>query len=232
MPAIIASGLCKHFGQGAAQVVALDDVSLVVETGEWVAVMGPSGCGKTSLLHLLGGLERPDRGTVRVDGVVLSDRSESARARLRRRRIGYVFQQYNLVTDLDVVGNVALPLQLSGVRRRAARSQARLVLDQFGLGDRSSAIPSELSGGQQQRVAIARALVARPAVVLADEPTGALDSASSATVVAALAAAHRNGQTIVMVTHDESVAAVADRIVRMRDGRLESEGGASARRVA
>jgi putative ABC transport system ATP-binding protein len=232
MPAIVASGLCKHFGQGAAQVVALDDVNLAVEAGELVAVMGPSGCGKSSLLQVLGGLDRPDRGTVTVDGVVVTDGSESARARLRRRRVGYVFQQYNLIGDLDVVGNVALPLQLAGSSRRAARAQARVLLDQFGLADRGRALPAELSGGQQQRAAIARALVGRPAVVLADEPTGALDSASAATVVDALSAAHRNGQTIVMVTHDESVAAVADRIVRMRDGRLKPEGGASARRVA
>jgi putative ABC transport system ATP-binding protein len=232
MPAIVASGLCKHFGQGAAQVVALDDVNLAVEAGEWVAVMGPSGCGKSSLLQVLGGLDRPERGTVTVDGVVVTDGSESARARLRRRRVGYVFQQYNLIGDLDVVGNVALPLQLAGSSRRAARAQARVLLDQFGLADRGRALPAELSGGQQQRAAIARALVGRPAVVLADEPTGALDSASAATVVDALSAAHRNGQTIVMVTHDESVAAVADRIVRMRDGRLQPEGGASARRVA
>jgi putative ABC transport system ATP-binding protein len=232
MPAIVASGLCKHFGQGAAQVVALDDVNLAVEAGEWVAVMGPSGCGKSSLLQVLGGLDRPDGGTVTVDGVVVTDGSEAARARLRRRRVGYVFQQYNLIGDLDVVGNVALPLQLAGSPRRAARAHARVLLDQFGLADRGRALPAELSGGQQQRAAIARALVGRPAVVLADEPTGALDSASAATVVDALSAVHRRGQTIVMVTHDESVAAVADRIVRMRDGRLQPEGGASPRRVA
>jgi putative ABC transport system ATP-binding protein len=232
MPAIIASGLCKHYGQGTARVVALDDVDLVVEAGEWVAVMGPSGCGKSSLLQVLGGLDRPDRGTVTIDGVVVTDGSESDRARLRRHRVGYVFQQYNLIADLDVVGNVALPLQLAGSSRRAARAQARALLDHFGLGDRSRALPAELSGGQQQRAAIARALVGRPAVVLADEPTGALDSASAATVVDVLSAAHRRGQTIVIVTHDESVAAVADRIVRMRDGRLQAEGGASARHVA
>jgi putative ABC transport system ATP-binding protein len=232
MSAIIASGLCKHFGQGTAQVVALDDVSLVVERGEWLAVMGPSGCGKSSLLQVLGGLDRPDRGTVTVDGVVVTEGSESARARLRRRRVGYVFQQYNLIGDLDLVGNVALPMQLAGASRRAARTQARTLLDQFGLGGRGSAVPAQLSGGQQQRAAIARALVARPAVVLADEPTGALDSASAATVVEALSSAHRRGQTIVMVTHDEAIAAVADRIVRMRDGRLQAEGGAIGRRVA
>jgi len=151
----------------------------------------------------------------------MSAGSESARARLRRSHIGYIFQQYNLIGELDVVGNVELPLVLAGTGRRVARARARAILDELGLGECWRAAPAVLSGGQQQRVAVARALVAAPAVVLADEPTGALDSASAATVVDALRRAQRAGRTIVMVTHDRDIAATADRIVSMRDGRIE-----------
>jgi putative ABC transport system ATP-binding protein len=222
MTAISALDVSKRYGRQSDSVVALDHVSLVVDAGEWVAVMGPSGCGKSSLLHILGGLDTPDSGSVFVAGEAMMGRSETARARLRRRSIGYVFQQYNLIGDLDVVGNVELPLLLAGVPRRAARSRARALLDSVGVGDRWSARPADLSGGQHQRVAIARALIARPAVILADEPTGALDSRAAQMVVAALAEAHSDGQTIVMVTHDRDVAAAADHIVSMRDGRVEA----------
>jgi ABC-type lipoprotein export system ATPase subunit len=172
------------------------------------------------LLHILGGLDAPDSGTVTIAGETMTGRSETGRVRLRRRHVGYVFQQYNLVDDLDVVGNVELPLLLAGVPRRAARARARALLERFDLADRWRAAPAHLSGGQQQRVAIARALIARPTVILADEPTGALDSHSAAVVVDALAQAHQDGQTIVMVTHDHGVAATADRIVEMSDGRV------------
>jgi putative ABC transport system ATP-binding protein len=217
MTPIVATGLCKRFGP--SRVVALDDVSLRVEPGEWVAVMGPSGCGKSSLLHALGGLDVPDAGTVSLAGEVLTGRSESMRARIRRRHAAYVFQQYNLVEELDVAGNVELPLVLRGVPRRAARGRARGILGELGIVDLWQRAPASLSGGEQQRVALARALVGRPAVVLADEPTGALDSGSAQVVVALLAAAHAGGQSIVMVTHDPAVAAAADRTVHMRDGR-------------
>jgi putative ABC transport system ATP-binding protein len=222
MSSIVALDLCKRFGRAADAVVALDRVSLAVDTGEWVAVMGPSGCGKTSLLHILGGLDTPDAGTVAIAGDVVTGRSEAYRARLRRTHIGYVFQQFNLVSELDVIGNVELPLRLAGMSRRAARLRARDLLDRLGVADRWRAAPTALSGGQQQRVAIARALIARPTVVLADEPTGALDSRAAVLVVGALAEAHRAGQTIVMVTHDAGVAASADRIVHMRDGRVDT----------
>ena len=220
MPSVIATNLCKRFGPAADPVLALDHVSLQIEAGEWVAVMGPSGCGKSSLLNVLGGLDVPDSGSVVLAGLTITGRSEAGRARARRAHAAYVFQQYNLVEELDVVGNVELPLALSGVPRRAARARARALLDRFDLGDRYGASPSQLSGGQQQRVAIARALAARPTVILADEPTGALDSHSAAAVVSAFGDAHRAGQSIVMVTHDANVARAADRIVLMRDGRI------------
>jgi putative ABC transport system ATP-binding protein len=228
MSSIVALELCKRFGRPADAVVALDRVSLSVDPGEWVAVMGPSGCGKTSLLHILGGLDTPDAGSVAIAGQVVTGRSEAQRARLRRRHVGYVFQQYNLVSELDVVGNVELPLRLAGVSRRAARAKARVLLERLDVADRWHAAPAALSGGQQQRVAIARALIAKPSVVLADEPTGALDSRAADAVVGAFAEAHLAGQTIVMVTHDPAVAASADRIVHMRDGRIDVLVGWSA----
>jgi putative ABC transport system ATP-binding protein len=193
---------------------------MTVTAGEWVAVMGRSGSGKSTLLHLLGGLDVPTAGSVEIAGTVISRRSESWRARFRRRHIGYVFQQYNLVDDLTVAGNVELPLRLVGRSRRRARQEARRLLARIGLEDRATASPAELSGGEQQRVAIMRALAAEPSLLLADEPTGALDSQAAAIVVDLLGAARRQGQTIIMVTHDASVAAAADRVVEMSDGRL------------
>jgi putative ABC transport system ATP-binding protein len=193
---------------------------MTVTAGEWVAVMGRSGSGKSTLLHLLGGLDVPTAGSVEVAGTVINRRGESSRARFRRRHIGYVFQQYNLIDDLTVAGNVELPLRLVGRSRRRARQEARRLLARIGLEDRATASPAELSGGEQQRVAIMRALAAEPSLLLADEPTGALDSQAAAIVVDLLGAARRQGQTIIMVTHDASVAAAADRVVEMSDGRL------------
>jgi putative ABC transport system ATP-binding protein len=217
---IDAERVCKRFRRAAAEVVALDDVSLQVLPGEWVAVTGPSGCGKSTLLHVLGGLEVPDSGTVTVGGVPLSSRSPARRARLRREQVGYVFQQYNLIAELDAAANVELPLVLAGVSRRRARLRASAALERLDVLECAAAMPAELSGGQQQRVAIARALVIEPAVVLADEPTGALDQSSGWLVVDALRAARSAGQAIVMATHDPLVAAAASRQVTMRDGRL------------
>lgn len=219
---ITANELHKRFRRASTDVVALDGVSLFVANGEWVAVTGPSGCGKSTLLHVLGGLDRVDAGTIVVDGLTMSAMTESARAKFRRTHVGYVFQDYNLVPELDVVGNVELPLVLAGVGRKTARARARAILDDLGLDECWRASPAVLSGGQQQRVAVARALVAEPAVVFADEPTGALDSASAAVVVDVLRRARHHGRTIVMVTHDGEVAGAADRVIAMRDGRVDA----------
>ena len=219
---ITANELHKRFRRASTDVVALDGVSLCVANGEWVAVTGPSGCGKSTLLHVLGGLDRVDAGTIVVGGSTMSAMTESARAKFRRTHVGYVFQDYNLVPELDVVGNVELPLVLAGVARKSARARARAILDDLGLDECWRASPAVLSGGQQQRVAVARALVAEPAVVFADEPTGALDSASAAVVVDVLRRARFHGRTIVMVTHDREVAAAADRVIQMRDGRVNA----------
>jgi putative ABC transport system ATP-binding protein len=200
--------------------LVVDRVSMVVQRGEWLAIMGPSGSGKSTLLHLLGGLTTPTTGSVRLAGSELGGRSESERARLRRLHVGYVFQRYNLIDDLAIVDDVSLPLLLGGMRRRHARREASSLLERLGLGDRAGVRPAELSGGEQQRVAIARALIATPSVVLADEPTGALDSASAAVVLELLRDACDRGQTAVMVTHDAEVAARADRALHMRDGTL------------
>ena len=205
----------------------LRGVSLSVGAGEWVAIMGPSGCGKSTVVHIVGGLDLPDDGTVAVDGTELTQLSVAERAGLRRQKIGFVFQQYNLVPHLDVVSNVELPMRLAGRRHRAAGRRARDLLVSLGLGDRAGEMPNSLSGGEQQRVAIARALANEPPLLLADEPTGALDSEATSTVLDILRQRHIAGQTIVMVTHDAEVAAAADRIVRMRDGEIVEPGRAS-----
>ena len=224
----MAHELCKRFD--ASDRVVVDRVDLRVEAGEWLAIMGPSGCGKSTLLQLLGGLITPDAGTVRVAGHDIANASESRRARMRRRHVGYVFQQYNLIDELTALDDVSLPLRLNGMSARRARHQAADTLARLGLDERRHARPAELSGGEQQRVAIARALIARPAVVLADEPTGALDSAASATVIDLLGDARNRGQTIVMVTHDVVVAGAADRTLHMLDGILRSGAPTSAGR--
>ena len=211
--------LTKVYGAGATAVRALDGVSLAVETGEFVAVVGTSGSGKSTLLHLLGGLDRPTSGEVLVDGQPIFALKPEALTLFRRRQIGFVFQSYNLVPVLTVRENIALPLELDG-RRPDARYWNEVV-EVLGLGDKLDRRPNELSGGQQQRVAIARALAAKPAIVLADEPTGNLDSRTSQDVMALLkVSAQRFGQTIVMITHNEEIAQTADRLLRIEDGRL------------
>ena len=211
--------LTKVYGAGAMAVRALDGVSLAVETGEFVAVVGTSGSGKSTLLHLLGGLDRPTSGEVLVDGQPIFALKPEALTIFRRRKIGFVFQSYNLVPVLTVRENIALPLELDG-RRPDARYWNEVV-EVLGLGDKLDRRPNELSGGQQQRVAIARALAAKPAIVLADEPTGNLDSRTSQDVMALLkVSAQRFGQTIVMITHNEEIAQTADRLLRIEDWRL------------
>jgi putative ABC transport system ATP-binding protein len=215
----VARDLSKRYQPEGRLVV--DGVDLRVERGDWLAIMGPSGCGKSTLLQMLGGLTTPSSGSVQLAGMSLSDGSESRRARIRRAHVGYVFQRYNLIDELCVVDDVSLPLRLNGVSGRKARSEATQLLERLGLPDAVNARPAELSGGEQQRAAIARALIGRPDVVLADEPTGALDSVAAQLVVALMTDASRRGQTIVMVTHDASVAGAAHRVVHMADGRLD-----------
>ncbi|QKW33022.1 ABC transporter ATP-binding protein [Actinomadura sp. NAK00032] len=211
-------GLRKEHGQGHGLVRAVDDVDLDVPEGQVLAVTGPSGCGKSTLLHLLGGLERPTGGEVWLDGRRIDSLSERGLARMRRRAVGFVFQAFHLVEELSAAENVELPALLAGRSPRAARRRAALLLERVGLTDRARHLPWELSGGQRQRVAIARALANEPLVLLADEPTGNLDSAATRDVLRLFAGLRAAGQTLVMVTHDERVAATADRLVSMRDG--------------
>jgi putative ABC transport system ATP-binding protein len=213
-----ARGLVKTHGRGQGRVRAVDDVDLEVPQGELLAVMGPSGCGKSTLLHLLGGLERPTGGEVWLAGRRVDTLSERALARLRRRSVGFVFQAFHLVEELSAAENVELPVLLAGRSRREARRRAGLLLERVGLADRARHLPSRLSGGQRQRVAIARALANDPLVVLADEPTGNLDTAATLDVLRIFEDLRSAGQTLVVVTHDERVAATADRLVSMRDG--------------
>ena len=230
-----ARALAKEYGKGAALVRAVDQVDLDVERGETVAIVGPSGCGKSTLLHLLGGLERPSRGELRLAGQRVDKMGETALARLRRDAVGFVFQAFHLVDELTAVENVELPALLAGASPRAARRRASELLDQIGLADRARHLPSALSGGQCQRVAIARALVGEPLLVLADEPTGNLDSAATVDVLRLFDGLRSAGQTLVIVTHDSRIAATADRLVSMRDGALVDETrltGGSARNLA
>ncbi|MCA2223522.1 ABC transporter ATP-binding protein [Nonomuraea aurantiaca] len=213
-----ARGLVKTHGQGQSRVRAVDEVDLEVPQGQTLAVMGPSGCGKSTLLHLLGGLERPADGEVWVAGRRIDTLSERALARLRRRSVGFVFQAFHLVEELSAAENVELPALLAGHSRRQAKRRASLLLERVGLADRARHLPSQLSGGQRQRVAVARALVNEPLVVLADEPTGNLDTAATLDVLRIFEELRSAGQTFVIVTHDERVAATADRLVSMRDG--------------
>ena len=210
--------LTKEHGAGASRVRAVDEVDLDVPEGQTLAVMGPSGCGKSTLLHLLGGLERPTAGEVWVGQRRTDSLSERALARLRRRSIGFVFQAFHLVDELSTAENVELPALLAGRSLREARRRADFLLDQVGLADRARHLPSELSGGQRQRAAIARALANEPQVVLADEPTGNLDTTATTDVLRIFAELRAAGQTLVIVTHDERVAATADRLISMRDG--------------
>ena len=222
-PVVRARALEKQYGQGEGLVRALDAVVLEVAEGETVAVMGPSGCGKSTLLHLLGGLERPSAGEVWLAGRRVDRLSEKALARLRRQAIGFVFQAFHLMDELTALENVELPALLAGSSPRAARRRAAELLDEVGLADRADHLPSALSGGQRQRVAIARALSNEPLVVLADEPTGNLDSAATLDVLRLLDGLRAAGQTLVIVTHDARIAATADRLVSMRDGAFVEE---------
>jgi len=225
-PVLSVRGVRRTFEAEQAPVRALRGVDFDVDGGEFVAVMGPSGCGKSTLLNLVAGLDAADEGTIVLAGESLNGRSEDDLARLRRRHIGIVFQFFNLLDGTSALENVALPAMVAGMKRRPAETRARDLLDLLGLADKAKDQPGVLSGGQRQRMAIARALANNPTILLADEPTGALDSDGSQEVLELFRRLHSGGQTIVLVTHDDDVAAVADRIVRMRDGRVVDDGRA------
>ena len=211
--------LRKSYGTGAAVVHALDGVDLQVENGEFLAIVGTSGSGKSTLLHMLGGLDRPDSGTVEVDGRLIFELDDEELTIFRRRKIGFVFQSYNLVPTLTVYENIVLPIQLDG--NEPDQDYIDQIIETLGLAGKLDNLPTQLSGGQQQRVAIARALATKPAIILADEPTGNLDSKTSQDVLSLLkVTSQRFGQTMVMITHNEEIAQLADRIVRIEDGRI------------
>lgn len=224
MKILQAEDLRKIYGSGETEVRALDGVNLSVEKGEFLAVVGTSGSGKSTLLHMLGGLDKPTSGTVTVDGNELSKMTDDELTIFRRRNIGFVFQNYNLVPMMNVEENILLPVGLDGKEADAAYTGE--IIDILGLSDKLSRLPNNLSGGQQQRVAIARALAAKPAILLADEPTGNLDSKTSQDVLGLLkVTSQRFHQTMVVITHNEEIAQMADRIVRIEDGRIVSGGG-------
>ena len=229
MPLVQTNNLAKVYGQGDTAVTALDHVNISVDAGELVAVMGPSGCGKSTLLHLLGGLDRPTEGSVNIDGKSLASLSDNELSQLRRRKIGFIFQFFNLIPILDAVDNAALPLLLDGVNAKLAKQKSTEWLQKVGLGARLNNRPDELSAGQQQRVAIARALLTDPMLVLADEPTGNLDSRAADEIAELLHQVSKVwGHAVLMVTHDPRIAAYADRIVFLKDGTVVNETNLSA----
>jgi len=224
MALIQTENLTKVYGTGDTAIVALDHVNLTVSPGEFVAVMGPSGCGKSTLLHLIGGLDRPSDGNVSIDGQPLAKMTDNTITQLRRRKIGYVFQFYNLIPILSSVENAALPLLLDGANSTKTKQKATEWLTKVGLEHRLASRPDQLSAGQQQRVAIARALITDPVLVLADEPTGNLDTKSADEIAELLKQVAKTwGRAVLMVTHDPRIAAYADRIVFLRDGKIVNE---------
>jgi putative ABC transport system ATP-binding protein len=217
-------GVRKTFEAEGAPVRALRGADLTLRDGEFAAVMGPSGCGKSTLLNLIAGLDTADDGTIVLGGEEVTGRTEDELARMRRKHVGIVFQFFNLLEGMSVLENVALPAIVAGMKRKPAETRARDLLDLLGLSDKAKAAPGVLSGGQRQRLAIARALANEPTLVLADEPTGALDSEGGHEVLELFRRLHDGGQTILMVTHDDEVAAAAERIVHMKDGRVVADG--------
>lgn len=222
-------GVTKVYRSGSLSVAALRGVSFSIEAGEYVSVMGPSGSGKSTLMHILGCLDVPTTGRYQLSGEDVGGMDESALAAVRNRHIGFVFQQFNLLASMAAWRNVELPLVYAGVGRAERRARALEALERVGLGDRVEHRPGELSGGQQQRVAVARALVTEPSLILADEPTGALDSRSAADVMALLSELHVAGRTLVVITHDPDVASAASRVLQIRDGQLEADPQAASR---
>ncbi len=219
MEILVTENLRKYYQLGDATVRALDGISLTVEKGEFIAIVGRSGSGKSTLLHMLGGLDVPTSGTVIVDGRDISGMTKDELTIFRRRKIGFVFQNYNLLPLMNVYENIILPIQLDGIK--PDRKFVENILEMLGLGEKKFAMPNQLSGGQQQRVALARALAAKPAIILADEPTGNLDSSTSQDVLGLIkVSGERLGQTVVMITHNEEIAQMAGRIIRLEDGRI------------
>ena len=221
--------ITKVYGEGEAEVRAVDGISLTVEPGEYVAIMGASGSGKSTVMNIIGALDVATSGTYKIDGVDIGDLDDDALSLVRNRRIGFIFQAFNLIPRMSAAVNVELPLMYRGVRRSERRRRALDALAKVGLADRSHHQPNELSGGQQQRVAVARALAMEPSLMLADEPTGNLDSRSTADVLDLLDEIHAEGKTIVIITHEDDVAERAGRVVTLRDGKVESDVLAAAR---
>lgn len=222
-PVVDMHDITKVYGDGEAEVRAVDGVSLKVEPGEYVAIMGASGSGKSTLMNIIGALDVATSGTYRIDGVDIGDLDDDSLSLVRNRRIGFIFQAFNLIPRMSAAANVELPLMYRGVRRGERRRRALEALAKVGLSERAHHQPNELSGGQQQRVAVARALAMEPSLMLADEPTGNLDSKSTADVLDLLDEIHAEGKTIVIITHEDEVAARAQRVVTLRDGRIESD---------
>jgi putative ABC transport system ATP-binding protein len=215
--------LTKIFRNNGSEVHALRGIDLVVRSGEMVAVMGPSGCGKSTLLHLLGGLDSPTSGEVHINNRRIDTMTEAQRAVLRRREVGFVFQAFNLIGNLTVRDNIELPAQVAGISSRLSRRRREHLLQDLGISERGDNIPAQLSGGEKQRVALARALINQPTILLADEPTGNLDSKTALEVLRLLRHTHLQGQTILIVTHDANVASIAQRVVFMKDGQIINE---------
>lgn len=222
-PVIVLSQLKKRFGIGDAEHYALDGIDLTIQKGEFIAIMGPSGCGKTTLLNVLGLLDSKIEGEYKLDGVSIADLPARKQARIRSDQIGFVFQSFNLVSRLNVLDNVALPLIYKGLTKLAREQKASKMLQSFHLGEREFYMPNQLSGGQMQRVAIARALVNDPAIILADEPTGNLDSKASHIIMEELSDLHKQGNTIIMVTHNPNLTTYASRVITMLDGQVDTD---------